>query len=326
MATTLVSDSIAKYVRSEDGTEFSPSFVVDGDKLAAMSDVDLFKVYRSCKAARAARIIIFYELQRRGKVGGKTIDGVPALNRFFADYGLNYDTEYKFVYRDKLAIEAELNPPKPDLPKPEELKPLVAGDTVFEKTNLERPLVVKEDSQTTRESVVLDQSGDDEPVEKIVPRADLITLDEKVAASTKTFKPTCKKCAKLEAKIETLEEKNAALIETHKKKVAQLEKALDDLRVETRRKVAELKDQKRNASAAKLDKPSGTKRVGDKSEPHCGFYWEFRKVAKPYGIFSTNTQLYGTAALCECNSESEALTKIREYAVDPTIVGKAASA
>lgn len=312
-------------MRSEDGTEFSPSFVVDGDKLAAMSDVDLFKVYRSCKAARAARIIIFYELQRRGKVGGKTIDGVPALNRFFADYGLNYDTEYKFVYRDKLAIEAELNPPKPDLPKPEELKPLVAGETVFEKTNLENPLVVKEDNETTRESVVLDQSGDDD-VEKIVPRADLITLDEKVAASTKTPKPTCKKCVKLEAKIKTLEEKNAALIETHKKKVVELETALDNLRADTKRKIAELKDKKRDESASKLDKPSGTKRVGDKSEPHCGFYWEFRKAAKPYGIFSTNTQLYGTAALCECNSEPEALTKIREYAVDPTIVGKAASA
>jgi hypothetical protein len=285
---TLVPDSITKYVQLEDGVEFTPSFVVDGDKLAAMSDENLFKVYRSCKAARAARIIIFYELQRRGKVGGRTVDGVPALNRFFADYGLNYDTEYKFVYREKQAIEAELlaasNPkPVPDL--------------------------------------AVAEAGDAESCER-----EEIEVSEPTTTTTKPEMPktACKKCVKLEAKIKTLEAEKATLIETHKKKIDELKKSLDELRFETKRKIAELKAKKFDDSSAKLDKKqAGVRVVGDKSEPHFGFYWEFRKAAKPYGIFATDTKTYGTAALCECKSETDAITKIREYAADEA---KAASA
>jgi hypothetical protein len=288
MATTLVSESITKYVKAEDGVEFTPSFVVDGDKLAAMSDDNLFKVYRSCKAARAARIIIFYELQRRGKVGGKTVDGVPALNRFFADHGLNYDTEYKFVYREKQAIEAELlaasNPkPVPDL--------------------------------------AVAEAGDEEATE----REDIEVKEPTTITTTpETPKPACKKCVKLEAKITKLEEEKAALIEIHKKKVEELKKSLEDLRAETKRKIAELKGKKQDTAAAKLDtKPQGGTRIDDTSEPVNGFYWKFRKAAKPYGIFNTDTAMYGTAALCECNNEQDAVMKIREYANELTKTAKA---
>jgi len=273
----LVPDHLIKYLQSEDGNEFKPSFVVDGDKLAAISNDELFSLYRSCKAARAARIIIFYELQRRGKVGGKTVDGVPARNRFFAEHGLNYDTEYKFVYRDKQAIEAELLAASKPRPVPD-LTTGEAGD----------------ESITTRE-----------PVEPTTT-----TTKPEPAA-----KPVCKKCVKLEAKIKTLEAEKATLIETHKKKIDELKKSLDDLRAETKRKIAALKTGKIEAAAAKLDKTQVTKgvHVGDKSDPYVGFYWEFRKAAKPYGIFATDTAAYGTAALCECNSEPEANMKIREY-------------
>jgi hypothetical protein len=317
----LVPDSIVKYLQSEDGNEFKPSFVVDGDKLAAISNDELFSFYRSCKAARAARIIIFYELQRRGKVGGKTVDGVPALNRFFADHGLNYETEYKFVYREKQAIEAEFLAASNPKPVPALAEPLTIGGTVFEKTNLEKPLIVKEANVTTGEVLVEDQSGD-EPIQGTHPRADLITLDQKVAAETpKPPKPSCKKCVKLEAKITTLEAEKATLIATHKKKIDELKKSLDDLRAETKRKIADLKGKKQDDSAAKLDKPSGTKRVGDTSEPYLGFFWEFRKTEKPYGIRSVaNPQL---GVLCECKSETDAIIKIREYANEEA---KAASA
>jgi hypothetical protein len=268
----LVPDHLIKYLQSEDGNEFKPSFVVDGDKLAAISNDELFSFYRSCKAARAARIIIFYELQRRGKVGGKTVDGVPALNRFFAEHGLNYDTEYKFVYRDKQAIEAELLAAS----KPQTVPDLTTGEA-------------GDESITTREPV--------EPTTTTKPEP----------AST----PVCKKCVKLEEKVKTLEAKNASLIETHKKKVDELKKSLEGLRTETRRKIAEVKGKKRDAEAAKLDQPSGTKRVGDKSEPYVGFYWEYRKAEKPYGIRSVANPELGV--LCECKSEQDALMKIREY-------------
>lgn len=273
---TLVPDCIVKYLQSEDGVEFTPSFVVDGDKLAAKSDDELFQVYRSCKAARLARIIIFYELQTRGKFGGKTVDGVPALNRFFSDHGLNYDTEYKFVYREKQAIEAELlaasNPKTvPDLAAGE------AGDV----------------QSICREEVKVGETTTTNPVE--------------------TPKPVCKKCEKLEAKVKMLEEKNAALIETHKKKVEELKKSLEDLRTETKRKIADLKAKKQDTAVAKLDIKQGAAgvHVGDKCEPYLGFYWEFRKTMKPYGIRSVANPELGV--LCECKSESEALMKIREY-------------
>ena len=68
-------------------------------------------------------------------------------------------------------------------------------------------------------------------------------------------------------------------------------------------------------AAAKLDKTRVAKgvRIGDEGEPYAGFYWKYCKAAKPYGVFAIDTETYGTAALIECNSESEANAKIREY-------------
>jgi hypothetical protein len=130
----------------------------------------------------------------------------------------------------------------------------------------------------------------------------------------KPEKKPCHMCGVRKERIEKLEKEILDLKQAKKDLKAankSLKESLHALRKENKSETKKL-----DAAGAKLDKPSGTKRVGDKSEPYGGFYWEFRKAAKPYGIFATDTATYGTAALCECNSESEALTKIREYAND----------
>jgi hypothetical protein len=223
--------------------------------------------------------------------------------------------------------------------------PLAIGAEVIVTDNGHPAVVVHQNVTVDRVDVDETFPNAEQTVRKSYKRSELVPLSEWLAQQKKQEckdeaiedglapeydppaepKPTCKKCVKLEAKIKTLEERNATLIETHKKKVEELKKSLDDLRAEMKRKIAELKGKKLDDSAAKLDtKQAGVRVVGDKSEPHAGLYWEFRKAEKPYGIRSVDYP--ELSVLCECKSETEAIAKIREYAADPTIVGKAASA
>jgi hypothetical protein len=270
----LVPDHLIKYLHSEDGGQFTPSFVVDGDALAAKSDDEVFQVYRSCRAARVARIILFYELQRRGKVGEPTVDGVTALDRFFASHGLVYQTEYKFAYRDKIKFEGELEAAR------------VAA--------LPQPIP----------NLTIGEAGDEDA-------CDHKDIEDHETTTPEPEKKPCFRCGQLKTKGEKLEKEILDLKEGKKDlKTANvvLQEELDALK-----KTKKTEQKKKDAAAATLDKPSSTKRVGDTSEPYVGFYWEFRKAAKPYGIFATDTAAYGTAALCECNSETEANMKVREY-------------
>jgi regulator of replication initiation timing len=271
----LVPDHLIKYLQSEDGGQFTLSFVVDGDALAAKSDDEVFQVYRSCKSARVARIILFYELQRRGKVGGPTVNGVTALDRFFDAHGLIYETEYKFVYRDKIKFEEELEAAR------------VAA--------LPQPIP----------NLTIGEAGDEDA-------CDHEDIEDDETTTPDPEKNPCFRCGQLKTKVEKLE-KEILDLKQGKKDLktanAVLQEELDALK--KARKTA--KKKKKDAAAATLDKPSGTKRVGHTSEPYVGFYWEFRKAAKPYAIFAVDTATYGTAALCECPNETEANMKVREY-------------
>jgi hypothetical protein len=106
-----------------DSLEFP--MVIDGDKLALLSDAVIARAYRFAKLTTEFRIPLFHELVRRGRAGN------ILLVKYFNDLGLKYDTEYRFVKREEEArlleaaeLHAELNPaPIPDLALPAE-----AGD------------------------------------------------------------------------------------------------------------------------------------------------------------------------------------------------------
>ncbi len=241
----LVPDHLLRYLQSEEGRAFQPSFVVDGDLLASKTDDEVWTVYRSCKAARAARIILFYELCRRGKVGGKTIDGVPALERYFREHGFEYDTEQKFVYRDKKAFELELEEARlAALPQPvPDLTTSPAGDgDATEREDIE-------DSDTMSES---------EPAEK---------------------KP-CYRCGQHVTKIERLEKEKQKLKDEIEEwgKATQSRNPKSFLNKEAERVEKALKQAKKTAKAPVVNpsKSSGSM-IGKTSEPVDGFYWEFVK-------------------------------------------------
>ena len=294
--------------------EISPSSATNKEKLAAMPVEILFDFYKACKDAREARIIIFYELVRRGKVGGKTVNGVTALEAFCDKYGLNYETESKFVYRDKQARLEELNPPKPT-EETEELEPLTVGGVVFETTNLEKPLVVKQDNITTGEVEVEDQSGD-EAVKLTRPRETLITDNEKLEAETKAAeaaKRVCKKCATKDRTIATRDTQ----IETLKADIVKLKADKKALKEE----VSKLKNDQRQRIVAnnmqadqlrKLTKPavynpsSKLTKIGDRSAINGGLYIEMIKDGKtPFAIYDEANMNPGALTTSKSQADAE---------------------
>lgn len=328
MASELVTTTA---LATTDVTTYNISIAQDKKQLADMDDAFLFGFYKFCKDATDARIAIFKELLKRGKKGEPTdpVTGETAIQRFFKKYGLSYDAEYMFYYREKKARELAANPPKPALPSAPE--PLTTGGVVFRDTVLDKPLVVKHHNLTTNEVEVEDQSGNrkvvrdgveielDEYAVDIIPRANLVTEIEKLANDKKVADAAakvCKKCATKDATIEKLQlltsdqeaEIKAWKLATGAKSLKAFRKA---------QAVAVEKAAKAAKKAAKVaqpkDKTVGTPKFGTRGDTYVGFYWEYRKAAKPYAVLAVDTETYGTAPLCECNNQQDANAKVREY-------------
>jgi len=232
------------------------------------------------------------------------VTGETALQRFFKKYSLNYDTEYMFCYREKKALEAELNPPKPSLPERTELGQLPAGEIVYHKDDTDEELEVIEDNLTTGETKVYDE----ELKEKIFPRADIIAvLPETPTTTTKPEKKPCHLCGIRKEKIEKLE-----------KEIGRLQQAIRDWQKATGSKTTEsfqtkeANQREKQSKKAKKDakpiqyNPNGKlEKVGDKTKPVDGLYVEFVLSEKPFAVKDENNTHLGALTTCKSQAEAE---------------------